>query len=113
MKYLLLLTRGAWQEEGSAEECAEVFEGIVGWVTKHSEDGTIVAGHQLQPPGTATTVVVEQGRSSLIDRPLLEAKDAIGGYFIIEVPDLDAALEVARSFPVPDGKCEVRPVVER
>ncbi|WP_079161687.1 YciI family protein [Streptomyces fodineus] len=113
MKYVLLLTRGAWQEEGSEQERAEVFGGIVEWFTKHRADGTIVEANQLREPGTATTVVVEEGRASMIDRPLLEAKEAIGGYAIVEVPDLDAALELAASFPVPDGKVEVRPIVER
>ena len=57
----------------------------------------------------------EAGRltATLVDRPLLEAKECIGGYAIIDVADLDTALEVARSFPTPDGKVEVRPVVER
>ncbi|MEU4930098.1 YciI family protein [Streptomyces yokosukanensis] len=49
----------------------------------------------------------------MIDRPLLEAEEAIGGYAIVEVPDLDAALGLAASFPVPDGKVEVRPIAER
>ena len=58
-------------------------------------------------------MVLDGESSSLIDRPLLEAKEAIGGYAVVDVPDLDAALALARSFPVPDGKVEVRPVVER
>jgi hypothetical protein len=58
-------------------------------------------------------VVLDRGRSGLIDRPLLEAKEAIGGYAVVDLPDLDSALELARSFPAPDGKVEVRPVVER
>jgi hypothetical protein len=113
MKYVLLLTRGAWQEEGTEEVQAEVFGGIMQWFERRWADGTIVEAHQLQPPQTATTVVLDGGSSTLIDRPLLEAKEAIGGYAIIDVADLDAALDVARSFPMPDGKVEVRPVVER
>lgn len=113
MKYVLLLTRGAWQEGGSEEEKGAVFGRIGEWFAKHYADNTIVEAHQLQPPHTATTVVVDRGKSTLIDRPLLEAKEAVGGYAVIQVPDLDAALELARSFPVPDGKIEVRPVVER
>lgn len=113
MKYVLLLTRGAWQEEGSEEERAEAFGRIIEWFTKHRSDGTIVETHQLQEPHTATTVVLDRGQASMIDRPLLEAKEAIGGYAIVEVPDLDAALDLARSFPMPDGKVEVRPIVER
>lgn len=112
MKYVLLLTRGAWQEDGSDAERAEVFGRIGDWFAKYRSDGTIVEANQLREPQAATTVVIDRGDSILIDRPLLEAKEAIGGYAVIDVPDLDAALDLARSFPVPDGKVEVRPVVE-
>lgn len=113
MKYMLLLTRGEWQESGPEAEQARVFGQIGEWFARLWADGTIVEANQLQAPGTATTVVLEAGRSTLIDRPLLEAKEAVGGYAVIEVADLDAALAIARSFPMPDGKIEVRPVVER
>lgn len=113
MKYMLLLTRGAWQDEASEQEKVELFEPIGEWFGKRFADGTIVEAQQLQEPQTATTVVIEKGQSTLVDRPLLEAKECIGGYAIIDVADLDTALEVARSFPTPDGKVEVRPVVER
>jgi len=113
MKYMLLITQGAWQESGTEAEQAEVFQGIMGWFERHGADGTITEANQLQPPATATTVVLDRGTSTLVDRPLLEAKEAIGGYAIIDVADLDAALAVARSFPMPDGRVEVRPVVER
>jgi len=113
MKYVLLLTRGAWQETGTEAEQAEAFGGIMAWFERHWADGTIVESAQLQPPDTATTVVLDHGSSTIVDRPLLEAKEAIGGYAVVEVADLDAALALARSFPMPDGKVEVRPVVER
>ena len=113
MKYVLLLTRGEWQESGSPPEQEAVFGRIGEWFAKLRADGTIVEAQQLQPPGTATTVVLDSGASTVIDRPLLEAKEAIGGYAVIDVAGLDAALAVARSFPMPDGKVEVRPVVER
>lgn len=113
MRYMLLLTRGAWQEDGSADEQGRVFADIGEWFAKHTQDGTIVEANQLESPATATTVTIEAGRASLVDRPLLEAKEAVGGYAVVELPDLDAALALARSFPVPDGKIEVRPVVER
>lgn len=113
MRYALMLTRGAWQEHGDEQEQGQVFAKIGEWFARLREDGTIVEANQLQPGHTATTVVLEDGSSTLLDRPLLEAKEAIGGYAIVEVADLDAALDLARSFPVPDGKVEVRPVVER
>jgi len=113
MKYVLLLTWGAWQESGCEKERGEVFGAITEWFGRLRSDGTIVEAQQLQPPHTATTVVLDKGSSTLVDRPLLEAKEAIGGYAVVEVADLDAALALARSFPMPDGKVEVRPVIER
>ena len=113
MKYMLLLTRGNWQETASDDEVAQVFGKLEPWFGEKFANGSFVEGHQLQSPDTATTVVLEAGDSTIVDRPLLEAKEAIGGYVILEAPDLDAALAVARSLPVPDGKVEIRPVHER
>ena len=110
MNYMLLLTRGAWQDEGADTERREVFEAVGAWFAKHRDDGTIIEANKLDEPHTATTVVIERGASTLVDRPLLEAKEAIGGYAVVDVPDLDAAVALARSFPVPDGRIEVRPV---
>ena len=50
MKYVLLLTRGEWQESGDEREKAEVFSGIMEWFTRLRADGTILEANQLQPP---------------------------------------------------------------
>jgi hypothetical protein len=113
MKYMLLLTRGEWQENGPEADREKVFANIGQWFARLRSEGKMVAANQLQPPETATTVVLEGGQSVLLDRPLMEAKEAIGGYGILEVADLDEAIAIARSFPMPDGKVEVRAVVER
>jgi hypothetical protein len=84
-------------DETEAEQ-AQVFGGIMEWFGKH---------------WAGTTVILEYGSSTIVDCALLEAKEAIGGYAVVDVADLDAALALARSFPMPDGKVEVRPVVER
>ncbi len=113
MKYMLLLTRGEWQESGPDDEKAKVFGDMMEWWTRMRAEGKIVEANQLQEPGTATTVVLDHGGSVLVDRPLMEAKEAIGGYGILDVADLDEAIAIARSYPMPDGKIEVRPVVQR
>lgn len=113
MKYMVLLTRGEWQESGSDEEKGAIFAQVMQWWERQFQEGKMIDGRQLQPPDSATTVVIERGQSMLLDRPLMEAKEAIGGYGILDVADLDEALAIARTFPVPDGKLEVRPVVER
>lgn len=113
MKYVLLLTRGKWQEQAPDADRDKVYAELGQWFGALRAEGKMVDANQLQPPGTATTVVIDGGGSMLIDRPLMEAKEAIGGYGILEVEDLDEAIAIARTFPVPDGKIEVRPLVER
>ncbi|HEX8714863.1 MAG TPA: YciI family protein [Solirubrobacteraceae bacterium] len=75
----------------------------------------IAGGNQLQPPETATTVRVQDGRTLTTDGPFAETKEAVGGYFLYEADDLDAAIELAARIPAArmGGAVEVRPVVER
>jgi hypothetical protein len=75
----------------------------------------ILGGDQLQGPETATTVRVQDGRTLTTDGPFAETKDAIGGYYLFEADDLDAAIELASRIPAArmGGAIEVRPVVER
>ena len=113
MKYMLLITHGEWLQSGPTQEREQVMGQLMGWWGGLAAQGKLEAGHQLQPPETATTVVIDHGRSMLLDRPLMEAKEAIGGYGLIQVADLDEALAIARSYPAPDCKIEVRAVVER
>ena len=74
----------------------------------------MTGGHQLQPPETATTVRVQDGRTLTTDGPFAETKDAFGGYYLFEADDLDAAIELAARIPAArmGGAIEVRPVVE-
>jgi hypothetical protein len=75
----------------------------------------VTGGAQLQPPTTATTVRVEDGRTLTTDGPFAETKEVLGGYFVVEADDLDAAIEVAARIPAArmGGAVEVRPLVER
>ena len=78
-----------------------------------AKQGVLRDGYQLQPARTATTVHWERGKPMVTDGPFMEAKETIGGYGVLDVADLDEALAIARSFPAPSCKVEVRPVVER
>ncbi len=74
--------------------------------------GALVAGDALQPVDTATTVRVRDGETVLSDGPFAETKEALGGYYLIDVPDLDAATAWAAKVPNAGyGSIEVRPVV--
>ncbi len=76
------------------------------------QSGAMVAGDALEPVETATTVRVREGETLVTDGPFAETKEALGGYYIVDVPDLDAALEWAAKIPnVGYGSVEVRPVM--
>ncbi|WP_293907231.1 YciI family protein [Phenylobacterium sp.] len=69
-------------------------------------------GSGLQGIATATTVVTQNGQQTVHDGPFAETREHLGGYYMIEVPNLDDALAVARRVPVVDGgKVEVRPLM--
>lgn len=77
-----------------------------------AQSGVMVSGNGLQPPRTATRVSVREGRRQVQDGPVADAKEHLGGYFVIDVPDLSAALEwAARSPNAAAGYTEVRPVL--
>ena len=77
--------------------------------------GSIVGGGALQPSTTATSVrgTSAAGEGALLtDGPFLTVKEQLGGYYQIEVPDIDVALELARLCPAPTGGVELRPVMD-
>jgi hypothetical protein len=80
------------------------------WWGKHAEAGRIIGGEELQPASTATTVRSNGQGRVVTDGPFMEAKETIGGYAVIEVADLDEAIEMAKTWPTGDA-VEIRPVV--
>ena len=69
--------------------------------------GQVLGGAGLQPTSTATSI-----RDGVVtDGPFVEAKEAFGGYYVLEARDLDHALEIAKLCPAPAGGVEVRPVM--
>jgi hypothetical protein len=75
----------------------------------------VFAGQQLQPAGSATTVRVENGQALLTDGPFVDAKEYLGGFYLLEADNIDAATELAARIPAArmGGAVEVRPIVER
>jgi hypothetical protein len=88
---------------------------IYGEYVAVSQAPGVSAGAQLQPTSTATTVRVQDGRTLTTDGPFPETKEVLGGYYLFEADDLDAAIELAARIPAArmGGAIEVRPVVER
>jgi hypothetical protein len=76
------------------------------------EAGVLVGGEPLDPPTTATTVSVRNGERVVTDGPFADTKEWLGGFYIIEAPDLDAAIEHASGMPnIGYGHVEIRPVM--
>ena len=84
---------------------------IMSWWDDLSKKGVIKGGEELQHRNTATTVRRVNGKMTVKDGPFIESKEHVGGWAMIEVPDLDAAIAIAKSWP--SGDVEVRPIVER
>jgi hypothetical protein len=114
MRYMLLIYG---PEEGApAEDSPEAAAEFERWMTYHqriTESGAYLSGEALQPTQTATTVRVRDGEDVVTDGPFAETKEVLGGYYVVDVPDLDAALRWAREMPnVEEGSVEVRPIME-
>ena len=114
MNYMLQIFSGSsmdnWDGLSEAEQASILEEYMA-----ISDAPGVTGGAQLQPFETATTVRVESGRTLTTDGPFPDTKEALGGYFLLEAPDLDAAIEMAARIPAArlGGAVEVRPVVER
>jgi hypothetical protein len=112
MQYLLLLFSDAnvfakmtpaQQQQGMAAYQAYT-EALKG-------ERAFLGANRLQPASTATTVRVADGKSRVLDGPYAESKEQLGGYYLIEAPDLDAAIAWAARCPgASHGTVEVRPV---
>jgi hypothetical protein len=78
------------------------------------DDPRVVGGEHLLPADTATTVRMSDGELLLTDGPFADTKEIFGGFFLVEAPDLDSALEVAGRVPALrfGGSVEVRPLAE-
>jgi len=112
MKYMLLIYRNEAAMQGASEkQMSEVMGAYIAYTKAMRESGAFVAGDPLQPSSTATTVRVANGKSKVLNGPYAESKEQLGGYYILDVPDLDAALSWAARCPgAQHGALEVRPV---
>lgn len=110
MKYALLIYSAAGPAE-YAEPAAEASTEVTDYVRAVKDAGVLVAAEQLSHSDTATSVRVRGGDRLLTDGPFMETKEHLLGFFLIDVPDLDTALEWAARMPVSCwGTVEVRAV---
>lgn len=108
-EYLLLFRGTDWHKGLSAEEIQAVVKQMYAWLDRLTAEGKAKAGKPLFPEGK---VVSQKKGRSIADGPFAESKEAIGGFFLLEVGSLDEAAEIAKDFPgLNYGACvEVRPV---
>jgi hypothetical protein len=113
MKYLLLI-----HSTTARARYAELDEDEQNAITREyfalTEEPGMLGSAQLQRAETATTVRVENGRVLTTDGPFVESKEELGGYYLYEADNLDAALELAARIPAArmGGAIEVRPLME-
>ena len=112
MKYMLMLyVRESGWDELTPEQQAEGIAAYKAYGEALEKAGAFVATDRLGPSASATTLTMADGKPQVIDGPFADSKEQIGGYYIIDVPDLDAALEWAGRCPAAHhGKIEIRPV---
>ncbi|OGO57489.1 MAG: hypothetical protein A2V85_12480 [Chloroflexi bacterium RBG_16_72_14] len=113
MRYLLLIYEEPPATPPTEEEWAVMMPQYTAFGQWLRDTGQYLGGEALQPVTDATTVSVRDGRRIVTDGPFAETKEHLGGYYLIDAKDLDAAIEAAARVPgARFGKIEVRPIVE-
>jgi hypothetical protein len=112
MHYLLMLylDEGAFPKM-TDDERAQGMAAYAAYTDALRKAGVVVGLNRLQPTESATTVRLADGKPQVLDGPYADSKEQVGGYYLIDVPDLDAALGWAARCPTAShGAVEVRPV---
>lgn len=109
-QYLLSVHMVEGQEPPSAETIEQMYKDVDAFNQTLQAEGSWVFGGGLHPATTATVVQVKDGEVLTTDGPFVEAKEQLGGFWIIKAPDLDAALAwAAKGSAACQGPVEVRP----
>ena len=112
MQYLLMIysEEGVWDKMTKAEQ-EQGLAAFSAYNEALTKGGVLRGKNRLQPSSAATTVRVADGKSHVLDGPFADTKEQLGGYYLIEAPDLDAAIAWAARCPGASyGTMEVRPV---
>jgi hypothetical protein len=114
MEYMLLIYRDETAQQNTPkEQLGQMFAAYGAYTEAMKKAGAWVAGAPLQPVATASTVRVNGGGTKVLNGPYAETKEQLAGYYIVNVPDLDAALSWAARCPGASyGTLEVRPILD-
>jgi hypothetical protein len=112
MKYLLMIYGNeAAAQAASKADIDQTHAAYVAYTETMKKAGILVGGERLHRSSSATTVRVANGKTQVLDGPYAETKEQLGGYYMIDVPDLDTALSWAARCPgASRGTMEVRPI---
>ncbi len=114
MKYMLLLNSDpVHAPDPDSQEAQDMMARWFSYSDELVAAGAMVSGEALLGADSATVVTVRNGERVVTDGPFIESKEVLGGYYVIDVVDLDAALDWAAKIPnVHIGSVEVRPVMQ-
>ena len=112
MQYLLMIYNDESKLQAASQTDITKMSAAYGAYTEAlKQAGVIRGGERLKPTSTATTVRIADGKTKVLNGPYAEAKEQLGGYYIIDVPDMDSALSWATRCPAAStGVVEVRPI---
>ena len=113
MKYALLIYAAPGASEGVKPADDGVISSWLDYTAAMKESGSLLGAEQLAPVDTATSVTMRAGERLLTDGPFIETKEHLLGFYLLDVPDLDTALDWAAKMPIMRyGTVEIRPVLE-
>ncbi len=113
MKYMLLIYLDEAWGKLSLTERQQIYEEQLQLAEQLTSNGQYLTGAPLQPPATATSVRVRDGKRLVTDGPFAETREQLGGFMLVDVKDLDEAIAIAaRGAVARVGTVEVRPVRE-
>jgi len=113
MNYMLLIYDTPATARPSEAEQTEMMGAYFAFTQEIVNSGELVAGEPLQGPETASIVTVRGGQTTVTDGPFAETKEVLGGFYIVNVPTLERAQELAAKIPgAKTGSVEVRPLLE-
>jgi hypothetical protein len=112
MQYLLMIYGNeAGMQAASKEQTGQVLAAYTAYTEALQKAGVMRAAERLRPTAQATSVRVKDGKTNVLDGPYADTKEQLGGFYLIDVPDLDAALSWAARCPGASmGTMEVRPI---
>ncbi len=114
MRYLLMIyTAEVNPSTLPPEQTRSINEGYAAFTREIRDNGVMEAGEALVPTSAATTIRVRDGKTMVTDGPYAETKEALGGFYLLDVKDLDEAIQYAAKIPgAREGAIEVRPIWE-